>query len=263
MKKLIFIVLCIFFYASGNALSVEISWMHVQHREYGAGKDVNRLGVGLIDDRGNYLSGNQNIKEVKLFDPNKKEVKMSKVNFDSVEEIFGTYDAKNSQWFYSKTWQFDSWFNTEIMESLNPGIYWLKVTTTDGKVAERTYAFNKRIELPIIDSNSFQFDTDQSGNLFWRWNIPIELGHLSLSHKMRARSAIEIYKNNKTAGYLSIILPAHMGYIFIPRDVVQFMNQKGNQFEMKISLETRDKNNRTYSKPLIINKMLPVVSNPN
>ena len=109
----------------------------------------------------------------------------------------------------------------------------------------------------------FQSIQDQSGNLFWRWNIPIELGHLSLSHKMRARSAIEIYKNNKTAGYLSIILPAHMGYIFIPRDVVQFMNQKGNQFEMKISLETRDKNNRTYSKPLIINKMLPVVSNHN
>jgi hypothetical protein len=45
--------------------------------------------------------------------------------------------------------------------------------------------------------------------------------------------------------------------------VVQLMNQKGNQFEMKISLETRDKNNRTYSKPLITNKMLPVVSNPN
>ena len=131
MKKIIFIVLCIFFYASGNALSVEIFWMHVQHREYGAGKDVNRLGFGLIDDRGNYLSGNQNIKEVRLFDPNKKEVKMSKVKFDSVEEIFGTYDAKNSQWFYSKTWQFDSWFNTEIMASLNPGIYRLKVTTTD------------------------------------------------------------------------------------------------------------------------------------
>jgi hypothetical protein len=46
-----------------------------------------------------------------------------------------------------------------------------------------------------------------------------------------------------------------MGYVFIPQDVVQLMNQKGNQFEMKISLETRDKNNRTYSKPRIVKRL--------
>ena len=260
MKKLIFAILCAFLFTSGNALAVEISWMHVQHREYGAGKDVNRLGFGLIDDRGNYLSGNQNIKEVKLFDPNKKEVKMSKVNFDSVEEIFGTYDAKNSQWFYSKTWQFDSWFNTEIMESLNPGIYWLKVTTTDGKVAERTFAFNRRIVLPIIDSNSIQLQPDLNGNLIWTWKIPMELGQLALNHKTRARASIEIYKNEKNVGYFSIILPVHLAFIFIPVDVAQTINQKGDRFELKVQIETRDKNNRTYSKPVIFNNMLPVVS---
>ena len=51
-----------------------------------------------------------------------------------------------------------------------------------------------------------------------------------------------------------------MGYVFIPQDVVQAMNQKGNQFEMKILLETRDKNNRTYSNPLIINEMGHIIS---
>jgi len=259
MKKLIFAILFGFLFTSGNALAVEISWMHVQHREYGAGKDVNRLGFGLIDDRGNYLSGNQNIKEVKLFDPNKKEVKMSKVNFDSVEEIFGTYDAKNSQWFYSKTWQFDSWFKAEIMESLNPGIYWLKVTTTDGKVAERTFAFNKRIELPIIDSNSFQLEPYLHVKLIWTWKIPMELGGLALNHKPRDRASIDIYKNKKDIGYFSIILPVHLGYVFLPGDTVKMMNEKGDRFDVKIQLETRDKNNRTYSKPLIINKMLPGV----
>jgi hypothetical protein len=34
------------------------------------------------------------------------------------------------------------------------------------------------------------------------------------------------------------------------------MNQKGNRFELKISLETRDKNNRTYSKPLVVDGKL-------
>jgi hypothetical protein len=260
MGKIIFIVLCISFYVTGNAVAVEIAWMQVQHREYGSGKSLNRLGFGLIDDRGSYITNDKNVTEVKLYNQDKKELKLSTVKFDSIEEIFGSYDAKNSQWYYSRAWQFDSWFSAGILDSLNPGMYGLKVTTADGKSVERTFAFNHRVALPIIDSNSFQFDTDPSGNLFWRWNIPIELGHLSLSHKMRARAAIEIYKNNKTAGYLSVILPVHMGNVFIPRDVVQLMNQKGNQFEMKISLETRDKNNRTYSKPFTIEKMLPIVS---
>ena len=175
MKKIIFIVLCILFYATGNALSAEISWMQVQHREYGNGKALTRLGFGLIDDRGNYLTDNRNVKEVTLYGPEKRALKLAPLNFDSVEEIFGTYDSKNSQWLYSKVWQFDSWFNTEIMESLNPGIYWLKVTTTDGKVAERTFAFNRRIVLPIIDSNSIQLQPDLNGNLIWTWKIPMEL----------------------------------------------------------------------------------------
>jgi hypothetical protein len=260
MSKIIFIVLCISFYATGNALSAEISWMHVQHREYGNGKALNRLGFGLIDDRGNYLTDNRNVKAVKLYDPDKIELKLAPLNFDSVEEIFGTYDSKNSQWLYSEVWQFDSWFNTEIMEPLNPGIYWLKVTTTDGEVAERTFAFNKRILLPIIDSNSIQLQPDLNGNLIWTWKIPMELGQLALNHKTRARASIDIYKNEKNVGYFSIILPVHLAFTFIPADVAQTINQKGDRFELKVQIETKDKNNRTYSKPHIINKMLPVVT---
>jgi len=260
MNKLIFIVFCISFYVTGNALAVEISWMHVQQREYGNGKTLTRLGFGLIDDHGNYLTDNRNVKEVTLYDPDKKELELAPLNFDSIEEIFGTYDSKNSLWLYSKVWQSESWFNTEIMEPITPGTYWLKVTTIDGKVAERTFVFNRRIVLPTIDSNSFQLQQDINGNLIWTWKIPMELGQLSFNHKMRARAVIDIYKDKKNVGYFSIILPVHMGYVFIPQDVVQSMNQKGNQFKMKISLETKDKNNRTYSKALIVNEMRPIVS---
>jgi len=146
------------------------------------------------------------------------------------------------------------------MESLNPGIYWLKVTTTDGKVAERTFAFNRRIGLPIIDSNSIQLQPDLNGNLIWTWKIPMELGQLALNHKTRARASIDIYKNEKNVGYFSIMLPVHLAFIFIPADVAQTINQKGDRFELKVQIETKDKNNRTYSKPHIINKMLPVVT---
>jgi len=260
MNKIIFIVLCISLFVTGSALAVEISWMHVQHREYGNGKALNRLGFGLIDDRGNYLADNRTVKEIKLYDPDKKELRLAPLNFNSVEEIFGTYDSKNSQWLYHKVWQFDSWFTSETMEPFNPGIYWLKVTTTDGKVTERTFAFNRRTALPIIDSESFQIQPDPNGNLIWTWEIPMELGQLALNHKTRVRASIDIFKNEKIAGYFSIILPAHLAFVYIPIDVAQTINQKGDRFELKVQLETRDKNNRTYSKPLIINKKLPAAA---
>jgi hypothetical protein len=75
-----------------------------------------------------------------------------------------------------------------------------------------------------------------------------------------ARASIDIYKNEKNVGYFSIILPVHLAYVFIPVDVVQTINRKGDRFELSVQIETKDRNNRTCSKPLVANKMLPVVS---
>ncbi|CAB1080907.1 hypothetical protein D1AOALGA4SA_8575 [Olavius algarvensis Delta 1 endosymbiont] len=261
MVKTISIVLCLTIFAAGTALAVEISWMHVQHREYGNGKSLDRLGFGLIDAHGNYVTDNHNIKEVKLFDLEKNELKLAPLNFNSVDEIYGTYDSKNSQWLYSKIWQFDSWFNAEIIHPLNPGLYRLEVTSTDGKVTERTFAFNKRIELPIIDTSTLQIQSDNYGNLIWTWKLPLDLGQLALNHKTRARASIDIFKGNKNVGYFSIILPAHLAYVVIPADVALIINQRGDRFEFKVQIETKDKNNRTYSKPLIVREMLPIPNN--
>ena len=257
MKKTLFFAFCIFFLVASNGFAFDIAWMYVQHREYGNGNTLNRLGFGLVDENGEYLTTGKNITEVKLLDPAKKELKLSPVKFASDDEIFGSYDFLKSQWYYNKTWQPESWFRAQILDSLNPGIYWLKVATADGKTAERTFAFNRQGALPIIDSSSFRLTPDPFGNLIWTWNIPMELGHLSLSHKMRARAAIDIYKNEAEVGYFSIILPVHLGYVFIPRDVAETMNLKGDRFDLKVSLETGDKNNRTYSKPFTIKEKLP------
>jgi hypothetical protein len=101
---------------------------------------------------------------------------------------------------------------------------------------------------------------DLHGNLIWTWDVPEDMGFLAQQTKTRARAAIEIYKNDENVAYFSIILPSHMGYVLIPGEVVQLINEKGDRFELKISLETRDKNNRAYSKPYIFNEELKVVS---
>lgn len=252
MKKIILIVVCAVSLAGANTWAAEVAWMYTQHREYGAGRTVNRLGFGLIDDQYHYLTDDASVKEVKLINPAGMKVGLSPVKFGSVYEIYGTYDAKNSRWHYSKNWEFDSWFGSAISAPLTPGIYRLAVSTTDGKTAERAFEFEKQVDLPIVDNRSMQLKADQYGNLIWTWHVPVELGFLSLASRTRARASIEIYHDRQNTGYFSIILPAHMGYVFIPQDVVDVLDQKGNRFELKVSLETRGKDNRTYSKPFAV-----------
>ncbi len=257
MKKLLFLILSVFFSVTQSAYAVDIVWMQVQHREYANGKTLNQLGFGLTDAYGNYLGSGRRIRSVKLHSPAKKELALSKLKFASDREIYGTYNAKNSQWHYSDRWLFESWFSAEISDVLMPGIYWLKVTLTDGKTAERTFAFNRLVDLPVIDADSFQLNPDAHGNLIWTWKIPAELGQLSLVHKLRTRAAIDIFSAGKDVGYFSIIVPVHMGFVLVPQKAVKLINGKGDRFELKVSIETRDKNNRTYSRALVIERKLP------
>jgi hypothetical protein len=76
--------------------------MYVQHRAYEDGKRINRLRFGLIDNKGQYLATDSSVADVKLYDPNGKLVKLSPVKFGALEEIYGLYDTKNSQWEYRK-----------------------------------------------------------------------------------------------------------------------------------------------------------------
>jgi hypothetical protein len=260
MRKLLLIVILLSLLTAENVFSVEIAWMHVQHREYGRGRSSNRLSFGLLDDQGKLLTDASTVTEVKLYDSAGKPVHLSPHNFSSLVDISGYYDAKNSQWRYNSHWQFDSWFGIDILESLIPGIYRLKVTTAHGVAAERTYRFNRRIGLPIIDSHSIQLQRDSSGNLIWTWDTPLDLGYLSVNSKTQVIAAIDIYRNDQSVAYFSILIPSHMGYVFIPNGIVKKMNQKGNRFGLKVKLETRDKNNRTYSKPFVVKGKLPSTS---
>ena len=175
MKKSLSLLFLIILFATNHALAVEIAWMQVQHRQYGSGQNLNRLGFGLIDDRSDYVRDDKNIMEIKLYNSDKKEIRLSDVKFDFLEEISGSYDFKNSQWYYSQNWLFDSWFSAEIIDPLNPGSYLLKITSADGRTSERSFEFNQHVALPIVDADSFQIDEDSAGNLIWSWNIPLEL----------------------------------------------------------------------------------------
>jgi len=111
-----------------------------------------------------------------------------------------------------------------------------------------------------VDRQTMRVQRDATGNLIWTWDVPENMGILALQTKTQARAAIDIFKKDQNVAYFSIILPSHMGYVFIPDEVVQLINEKGDRFELRVSLETRDKNNRTYSQPYILEKDLKVAA---
>lgn len=258
MKKTVTIVATVALLSwAASAAAMEIAWMYVQHRQYADAENVNRLGFGLVDDELRYLQGGDKIARISLYGPGGKQLDLAPHEFGEVEEIYGRYDSKNSRWYYSSGWEYDSWFSVDILAPPAAGQYRLQVATADGKTAERTYVFSQPMGLPVVAADTFSLRSDPAGNLIWTWTIPEEMGRLSQSEKTRARASIDIYSGDRNTGYFSIILPAHMGYNFIPAEVVERINARGDRFELKISLETRDKNNRSYSRGLVFHERLP------
>jgi hypothetical protein len=256
MKKIVVVAL---FLLISNAFAADVSWMYVQNRRYENGRNLNRLAFGLVDEKGYILTDGSSVADVKLYAPGGGPVKLSKYKFDSDEEIFGLYDAFKSQWFYSDNWQRDNWFRANFSEPLIPGLYRLKVVTADGKMAESRFKVKKLVDLPIISSSSFKFYPDALGNVIWKWDIPDNLGYMIFKQETEARASIDIYKNNKNVAYFFVKIPSHMGYVFIPRNVVEKIHSKGDQFGLRIQLETKGKFSRTYSNTLLITDMLATI----
>jgi hypothetical protein len=256
MKK---ILILISFIWVTNVLAMDISWMYVQHRIYEDGRTRNRLAFGLIDENGHNLTSDENVTAVKLSDPQGRLVKLSNYKFNMDEEIYGVYDSMRSQWHFSQQWQSDNWFSANFSEPLISGFYRLKVIGNDGKTAEFPFNFKAIVALPVITSRSFRLHPDPHGNVIWKWEIPDSLGHMAFNLETTTKASIDIYKNNVQVAYFFIKLPSHMGYLFIPRNIVQKLHAKGNQFGLRVQLETRDINTRTYSDTLIIDNLLVAV----
>ena len=249
----------VFVLAVNNAFALEISWMYVQNRRYENGRNINRLAFGLVDDKGHHIDNGKRVASVKLYAPYGETVKLSKLKFDSDEEIFGLYDALKSQWYYSDSWQRDNWFRANFSGRLIRGYYRLKVTARDGAAAESRFEVKQIVDLPFISSDSFRIYPDGFGNLIWKWDIPDNLGHMLFEHETEARASVDIVRDNKNAAYFFIKIPSHLGYVFIPSHIVKKIIAKGDRFGFKIQLETRDKNARTYSNTLVITNLMTAV----
>jgi hypothetical protein len=127
-------------------------------------------------------------------------------------------------------------------------------------VVESSFHFKKQVELPIISSSSFKIHKDIFGNVIWEWDIPSDLGRTIFDLSTKARASIDIIKDKKKVAYFFVKIPSHLGYVFIPRRIAEKIASKGDQFNFQIQLETKDKNNRTYSATLLTRQTLTLMT---
>jgi len=257
MKKIFLLVFILGVATCADA--VEVSWMYVQHRLYESGRTYNRLAFGLTDDSGRELANDMEVASISLVNPEGQVVKLSDYRFSRDEEIFGIYDAMRSQWQFTEQWQVDSWFSADFSEPLIVGGYRLLVNIIDGRVLKYVFDFKGTAELPIISSESFELRPDPFGNVIWKWEIPIILGHMVFNLHTVVKASIDILKGDRQVAYFFIKIPSHMSYLFIPRDIVRKMSTKGDRFALRIQLETGDITTRSYSNTLIVDDLNTVV----
>ena len=82
--------------------------------------------------------------------------------------------------------------------------------------------------------------------------------------KLLKESRERIKENNKeNVAYFFIKIPNHIENVFIPSHVAEKILSKGDQFGFRLHLETKDKNNRTYSGTFLTGHILTMKTEKN
>ena len=243
-------------FATNVKAAYQLGWASVQHRIYEDGRSLNRLYFEMLDEDGNFIPNGNVVKSVQLYGPNNNAVNLKALSLDPDFDYFGSrYDCATSKWIYNDARMINGYYD-EILDPLIPGTYRLEVTADDGHTYNGDIEFNQKVILPIIKSSSFKIHSDNSGNVYWTWDIPDELCRMSESHEIQARAIVSVNANQKFEAFFQVSLPAHMGLLFIPNKTVQQIVTSGDEYLFLIQLRTSDQNNRSYSNSVNISDML-------
>jgi hypothetical protein len=221
-----------------------IRYVSIQHRNYQDGREFNKLSFPLADDSGGMISSPV-ADSVTLYDPNGQVVHLTDIGFDTSELLNGTYDGTTGQFSYSSNWAIQATNNYSFDGDMIQGIYHLVVTVPGYPTFENFYSYNGQFEMPIVLSESFDASFNSNGDLIWTWTPPLDLNP-SLSTSIRAM--VQSKTNDVfTKRLIHVKLPSHMGYLYVPQNIVNFFRTTGDTLHLLIGLRSNDDKNRTYS----------------
>lgn len=248
----VLILMAIFTSNSWAAPSGIWEYSFISHRVYDNAGQFNRLSLYLLDETGNVAEQEYELESVKLYDPHGTELIVRDIEFSISSYLQGRYDGESGQWSYDQDFLTDSGYWGNFEGSLVVGTYRLEVIV-EGQRFERNLDYNGVYELPIIPSYSLQKQYDENGNLHIRWQPPM-YEDLGLSTSIRAY--IDIYNNDAYANaFLYVTVPTHLGYLYVPSNVINKLQAWGNMFDVYVQIRTNDNANRAYSDKVRLDQM--------
>jgi hypothetical protein len=234
-----------------------VSWWHLQKRTYEDGRSYNRLGFGVEDEFGDPVSTDV-VLSVALAGSGVPSTLPSH-NFTYYDTLNGRIDV-NAGWVYDAGFITENYFSVNFTGDLAQGDYTLTVTDTDGVVMTNgnpTQRFNGVVELPTISSKSFRAYEDASGGWICQWDPPMSTGLWTGSLNLSIRAWLSIYLGDAYQGEVYVSVPAILGGIYVPSNVVNLALQKGDNFIFGVHIRTNDNNNRYYANEAALTSLKP------
>ncbi len=230
-----------------------MAWMWVQRRTTSAGERINYLSFGLRAGSGGYVSGASaaDLTGLTLLAPSGTPVSLSAFSAANHAILFGTYSGGEPEWASAGFTPLTE-FWAVLSSPLETGTYRLEVTFR-GRVYQAAYTFRGVADLPVVASSSFRFETAPSGEVTWTWSPPESM--CGAGGDTSARAIIVVYREGGKVGVVYITVPTCLGSLLIPAAMADTLNRMGDSFEFIVQLRTNDESNRTYSRPVVLERV--------
>lgn len=231
---------CVVFVRGANRLE----WWYVQHRKYQDGSEFNVANFAMKDSGNNYiLEDVVSLSSIAVYDPDGAQLTLTKAEFGGKYKVaYGGYDSNNGRAYYDNALHDESFYSVRFNDQLKTGTYHLVVADKSGTTYNAYLNFNSIQDIPVIPSNTFCAFKDNGGNLIWKWGIP---SYINASTSVRA--FVDSYSGGTLISEIYLQVPTHMGWAFVPQNLLQLIEGPGNILKLGIQLRTNDNNNRAYS----------------
>jgi hypothetical protein len=233
----------------GQAMAAyTLDWCGLNHRRYEDGQDFNRIGFQIKNANGQYVTKDQ-FKSITVTDPNGNVVTYTKADLDlkfsTYTMLDGGYDGNNGVFMYGTPYRTSEYYGV-LPGTLIPGTYHLSIKYAT-EVLEKDCPFYGSVRLPIISANSIKSSVDKSGNLTATWAVPMNLCKTQPTLQTNIKVRIDVYQDTTFISELNVRIPTHMGRLFVPKALVNWLKSNGNKYFIGLYLRTNDNCNRTNS----------------
>lgn len=256
MKKLgIAFTAIILLWSGASWADPSIEWHYLQNRSYEDGRSINKLYFTLKDESDNQIQEDVH-PVVELYDPGGTQLALSPYNgtsaWDAAWLLSGLYDTNTGQFSYGDSFWIDPNYAYTFSEPLVSGQYRLAVTVPGYPSFQYFIDYGGSIDVPWISADSFHVRFDDDGNLLWSWK-PAEFYDPSLSTSVRAYIGT-ISGGSRTDKLLYIRLPTHLGFVFVPADVIKFFQGGDETLTFQMGHRRNNGFNRAYSNRITLSE---------